>query len=122
MICDENEEYHKCGTYCPPTCDDFSHPLPKEPKICIDMCKTGCFCKRGYYRNKDGQCVTREKCCPGNNERYTDCGSACVETCNSVPQLCTDNCVAGCFCESGDYVRKDNGTTSPCIKREQCSK
>ncbi|CAF0930009.1 unnamed protein product [Rotaria sordida] len=120
--CTINEEYQQCGSACPPTCYDYSYPLPKEPQACIAMCKPGCFCKQGYYRAKNDECVRPEKCCTGDNEQYTDCGSACVETCNYVPQFCTDQCVRGCFCQSTDYVRKDNSTASPCIKRDQCPK
>ncbi|CAF0854174.1 unnamed protein product [Rotaria sordida] len=120
--CRINEEYQQCGSACPPTCYDFSYPLPKESQACIAMCKPGCFCKQGYYRAKNNECVGPEKCCTGDNEQYTDCGSACVETCNYVPQFCTDQCVRGCFCQSTDCVRKDNSTGSSCIKRDQCPK
>jgi hypothetical protein len=85
------------------------------------MCKSGCFCKEGYYRAINGQCVEREQCCTGDNEQYTDCGSACVETCSYASQLCTDQCVAGCFCTSNDYVRQNDNSGSVCIKREKCS-
>ncbi|CAF0766820.1 unnamed protein product [Rotaria sordida] len=119
--CGDNEEYQQCGSACPPTCNDFSYPLPKEPQACIAICKPGCFCKKGYFRTNNNQCVQQEKCCTGDNEQYTDCGPACVETCNYVPQVCTEQCVRGCFCQSTDCVRKDNSTGSTCIKREQCS-
>jgi hypothetical protein len=75
----------------------------------------------GYYRSDDGQCVLPEKCC-GANERYTTCGSACVETCNHKPTLCTAQCVAGCFSGCSDYIRQTNKTGSPCIHRDDCPK
>ncbi|CAF2532601.1 unnamed protein product [Rotaria sp. Silwood2] len=120
--CGENEEYQGCGSWCPPTCDDFSYPLGKNPHVCILSCNPDCFCKQDYYRAKNGECVKPEECCTGDNEKYTDYGSACVETCDYVPQVCTHQFVPGCFCQSTDYVRKNNSTASPCIKREQCSK
>ena len=84
------------------------------------MCKSGCFCKEGYYRAKNEQCVKPEQCCVGENEQYSDCDPACVETCTDAPQECTLQCVPGCFCASNDYVRQNNSTGSLCIQREKC--
>lgn len=52
----------------------------------IEICKSTCFCKQGYYRTKDNQCVTAADCCSGKYEQYKECDSACIETCNSVPE------------------------------------
>lgn len=117
--CDENEEYTECGSACPPTCADLRYPLPKPPKICILLCKAGCFCKNGYYRADDGRCVTPDQCC-AENEKYKTCGSACVETCGSKPEICTEQCVSGCFCACSGYVRQNSTIGSPCIPREDC--
>ncbi|CAF3150445.1 unnamed protein product [Rotaria sp. Silwood2] len=119
--CGENEEFLTCGSACPPTCKDWSYPLPKPAMACIAMCVTGCFCKEGFYRSKEGKCVRREQCC-GNNEVFTDCGTACVETCNYQPEICTEQCVTGCYCRRPDYVRINNSTNSVCIPRNQCPK
>ncbi|RBR18661.1 uncharacterized protein FIESC28_05938 [Fusarium coffeatum] len=41
-----------------------------------------------------------QKCKRG--ERYLDCGSACPKTCgNPEPEICTMECVSGCFCKEG---------------------
>lgn len=117
--CSENEVFLTCGTMCPTTCDDFSYPLPKPIKICPKMCVQGCFCKEGLYRAKDGRCVKQQQCC-GENEVFTDCGTACPETCGSNPLFCTEQCVAGCFCRDSDYVRMKNSTGSSCIHRSRC--
>ena len=118
-VCGVNEEYLQCGTACPATCDEFRYPLPKPPKACILLCKSGCFCKKGFYRNDDGSCVPREKCCR-DHERFNTCGSDCVETCEGQPDVCTRRCIVGCFCGCSDYVRQANVTNSPCIHREEC--
>lgn len=120
-VCSENEEYTTCGSACAPTCDDLHYPLPKPVKPCIMLCRSGCFCKQGFYRSNDGKCVPPEQCC-GKNERYKTCGSACVETCNSKPSFCTEQCISGCFCGCSDYVRQNNSTGSACIHRDDCSK
>ncbi len=44
---------------------------------------------------------------------------ACPESCDYMPEICTLQCVAGCFCDSG-YVRQDNSTNSPCIEQNKC--
>ncbi|CAF3735630.1 unnamed protein product [Rotaria socialis] len=118
-VCGKHEEYLQCGSACPPTCDDLRYPVPKPLKLCIELCKSGCFCTKGYYRAANGECVAPEKCC-GSNERYNACGSACVETCNKKPTGCTKQCVAGCFCGCSDYVRQSNTTGSACIHRDDC--
>lgn len=117
--CGTNEEYQECGSACSATCDDLRYPLPKPPKVCPMICIAGCSCKKGYYRASDGQCVPPEKCC-GENERYKECGSSCVETCNDKPKMCQKMCVSGCFCSCSDYVRTSNTTNSPCIHRDDC--
>lgn len=117
--CGETEEYHECGSACPPMCEDWSYPLPKPLKRCNKECVRGCFCKGGLYRTNDGKCVKPQQCC-GENEIFTDCGSACVETCQKKPQICTEQCVAGCFCR-WDHVRVNNSTDSSCIPHNQCS-
>lgn len=119
--CGENEQFSECASSCPPTCKDWSYPLPKPPKICNKMCNRGCFCKHGFYRSNNGKCVQREECC-SESEMFTDCGSACVETCDDKPQICTEQCVAGCYCKQVDYVRQNNSTGSSCIHRNQCPK
>lgn len=119
--CGENEEYQTCGTACPPRCDDLRYPLPKPPKPCILLCKAGCFCKAGFYRNEKNKCVPPQQCC-GNHERYLTCGTACPETCQQKPTGCIKRCVAGCFCGCSDYVRLNNSTNSPCVHREDCPK
>ncbi|CAF1245475.1 unnamed protein product [Rotaria sordida] len=118
-ICGVNEEYTTCGSACASTCDDLRYPLPKPLKPCILSCRSGCFCKQGYYRAHDGKCVPPDQCC-NENEKYQTCGSACIETCNQKPQICTLQCVAGCFCACSDYVREDNSTDSACIHRDKC--
>lgn len=59
------------------------------------------------------------KGCNIDTEHYNECGTACPLTCknvNSPPQLCTDQCVPGCFCNKG-LVRRDDGK---CVKPAEC--
>lgn len=50
-----NEEYSDCGTACPERCD-------YAPKVCIEVCRRGCFCKPGFVRGAAGICIDREDC------------------------------------------------------------
>ncbi|EFN86053.1 Mucin-19 [Harpegnathos saltator] len=53
--CGKNEEY-KCGPSVQASCKD---PKP----VCHDKhCVKGCFCKDGYLRNKNGECVRKCEC------------------------------------------------------------
>ena len=115
--CSADEEFNTCGSACPPSCSDLFYP--QEPKFCTKQCVAGCFCKAGLYLAKNGKCVPPEECCTGRNEGYTSCGTACPETCTFKPDVCTDNCVSGCFCDAG-FIRKDDSTNSPCIKPNRC--
>lgn len=49
-----NEEYKKCGSACPATCNN------RKPK-CINDCTPGCFCKLGYILHKD-ECIKVSDC------------------------------------------------------------
>ncbi|KAF5708548.1 trypsin Inhibitor like cysteine rich domain-containing protein [Fusarium mundagurra] len=54
--CKADEQFLECGTACPLTCND------PEPRVCIDLCVRGCFCKKGTIRSQSGSCVSRNKC------------------------------------------------------------
>lgn len=57
----------------------------------------------------------------GRNEVYMSCGTACPLTCKNVisgsGNICTKQCVAGCFCKAG-YVRRASGGS--CVLKSQC--
>ena len=59
--CGVNEERLECGSACPPTCDN------KNPQFCTKQCVNGCFCKKGFIREKKGGgCIPETQCPPGN--------------------------------------------------------
>jgi len=63
-------------------------------------------------------CAAKEAVC-GENEEYTNCGTACPLTCDNLdnpPKACTKQCVIGCHCQKG-YVRNAQGK---CVLPEQC--
>ncbi|CAL1267801.1 unnamed protein product [Larinioides sclopetarius] len=117
VVCNKNEEFQECGTACPHTCDDLGKPI--QP--CTLPCRKGCFCKPGYVRNREGNCILTNFCpvvC-GINEEFHECGTACPANCTNrlQPQrFCSTVCVKGCFCRSG-FVRDQNGK---CVPPEQC--
>ncbi|XP_035227821.1 zonadhesin-like, partial [Stegodyphus dumicola] len=88
------------------------------------VCNEGCDCIDGYYRDENGRCIAAAECpvkipgiC-GRNEQYSNCGTACPPSCSIPNQICTSQCVSGCFCKKG-YLRNDNGI---CIPKKQCPK
>lgn len=56
--CGPREEYLKCGSSCPPSCDNYNNTC----LACTEQCVSGCFCESDYVRNSDGKCVKPEKC------------------------------------------------------------
>jgi len=55
----------------------------------------------------------------GQNEQYTECGTACPPTCKNLsPGICTQQCVVGCFCKPG-FVRNQSGK---CVEPRKCPK
>ncbi|XP_055949174.1 zonadhesin-like isoform X5 [Argiope bruennichi] len=115
-VCDEDEEYQVCGSGCPPSCKNLGKNLP-----CTFQCVPGCFCRKGMVRNDEGECVEPEECpqetC-GEDEEYRDCGSACPATCSNLgkKQICTQQCVPGCFCREGLVRNEEN----ECVEPEEC--
>ncbi|KXJ80744.1 hypothetical protein RP20_CCG023607 [Aedes albopictus] len=55
----------------------------------------------------------------GPHEEYTECGTACPETCDNLGETrpCILLCVRGCFCQQG-YVR--NNATGACVLPCDC--
>nr|WAP28756.1 zonadhesin-like 3 [Yponomeuta cagnagella] len=119
--CDANEEYNDCGTACEASCDNYND----KNRICTLQCVSGCFCKDGLIRDRDGNCVEPNKCpapkC-GANEILSKCWNPCQEkTCKTRyrpdDRVCDQNCKVGCRCADG-YLRHDNGT---CVQAYDCS-
>ena len=71
-----------------------------------------------FYSN---EFVFTESC--GANEEFTECGSACAGTCQTLEDLssgvlgCIAACVKGCFCREG-YIR--NEETGECVLTKDC--
>lgn len=117
--CPPKEEYLLCGSACPFNCSS-----PDGPVLCSEDCVEGCFCKSGYLRNDNGTCVTIGQCvgkdtvCPGPNEEFLACGTACPLTCKQPETLsCGLACSMGCFCKAG-YVR--DTANDKCVTLDKC--
>ena len=81
IVCGENEEWNNCGSGCPPKCSD------SKPQICTAQCVTGCFCKKGYKLDDDGNCISEDEC-----PKTFD--PVCPLRCKSGSDGCND-----CFCD-----------------------
>lgn len=62
-LCPVNEEYSSCTQA---VCRQQTCANRHKPEVCVYMdkklCQKGCVCKKNYYRNKNGTCVTAEHC------------------------------------------------------------
>ncbi|XP_046394558.1 cysteine-rich venom protein 6 [Ischnura elegans] len=57
QACPEHEYYRQCGSYCPETCATLNKPV-----ACPNVCRAGCFCRRGRVRDITGNCVRPSEC------------------------------------------------------------
>lgn len=58
--CGENEIQNDCGSACEPTCETI---VRSQRLDCISVCIDGCFCQKGYVRDKiGGKCILEEEC------------------------------------------------------------
>ncbi|KYB28685.1 Chymotrypsin-elastase inhibitor ixodidin-like Protein [Tribolium castaneum] len=54
--CGRNEEYTTCGSSCQERCSRRANT------VCTLNCQRGCFCRRGFLRNRNGVCVPESQC------------------------------------------------------------
>ncbi|CAK1603936.1 unnamed protein product [Parnassius mnemosyne] len=130
-MCTRPDEELKCVKSCPPekTCENRDILFN-----CIDnateICKNRCICKKGFYRNNNGDCVTREMCdnlkCEVNEvlvKNPSPCGDQfCPVNKMSIKRACPTSITPDiklpprCECRF-NYSRAKNGT---CIPTSQC--
>ncbi|KFD55997.1 hypothetical protein M514_03121 [Trichuris suis] len=58
--CGPDEEFQRCGSACPLTCEDVKNP--NRNKVCTRQCVPGCVCKEGYALNAAKVCVPKSSC------------------------------------------------------------
>uniref|UniRef100_A0A1B0CYV0 TIL domain-containing protein n=1 Tax=Phlebotomus papatasi TaxID=29031 RepID=A0A1B0CYV0_PHLPP len=95
-----NEVYSTCGNNCTDLC-------PDPNRFCTLECYNGCFCAEGFSRpDYNSPCIPTEQCttCSGENEQFYECGNPCLENC-PIPEICTLQCVKGCFCKPNHCTR-----------------
>ncbi|GMR58931.1 hypothetical protein PMAYCL1PPCAC_29126, partial [Pristionchus mayeri] len=125
--CKANEQFLTCSSMCEPQCGQYQ-PIP-----CIVMCGSPkCQCRNGFYRNSNGDCVTRKVCekspnpsTPGHpsckrNQIFAQCSSACIPKCG---EYAVRPCMAMCGppkCQCGQGFYLDNH--GECVTREECER
>ncbi|KAL6744482.1 hypothetical protein Aduo_017411 [Ancylostoma duodenale] len=120
--CGENEEWRSCGSACEPSCAAPSFDF------CRRICKVGCQCKRGFYRDSQDKCVAdcSSDPCPGPNEVRKSCGvrEGCAPFCfRSHLDLDKEYCEKEkcspfeCECKPG-YIRLKTGYE--CVSMAKC--
>ncbi|CAH2107528.1 unnamed protein product [Euphydryas editha] len=120
-VCNGQNEVAGCHTLCPETCESIGKNCTIiEQEICTSVCR----CKSGFYRNKIGECISKEQClkCTGPHE-YFSCGSACDNVCENLSTQNQTNCPIKnivcnqkCYCEENFARNSDN----ICIPIKDC--
>ncbi|GMT36439.1 hypothetical protein PFISCL1PPCAC_27736, partial [Pristionchus fissidentatus] len=126
-ICKKNEQFKECSTLCEAKCGE------PEPLFCIRMCgDPACQCSEGFYRNSEGECVSRADCenkkptpspvpkqpeCK-KNEQFNQCATMCEAKCGEPePLFCIRMCGdPACQCSEGFYRNSDG----ECVSRADC--
>ncbi|CRK87701.1 CLUMA_CG001491, isoform A [Clunio marinus] len=122
--CGENEHFISCGTICSDSCD-----LHGLPRTCIDTCVNKCFCKEGFSRDRNGNCIPEHECpnyfldkACGSNEELLLVGPAdeCEPTCQKliVTECSNSGVMNKCVCKEG-FVR-DNNFDRNCVPIDTC--
>ncbi|KAG8199023.1 hypothetical protein JTE90_021038 [Oedothorax gibbosus] len=116
--CTETAVFDECGSMCPPTCEQ------PNPGQCSLECASGCFCKPGFFKRKDGKCVKPQECqmtdkC-GADQQYYECTPSCKNNCKNYnnPGVRCACGPPGCFCREG-LVKRGDGK---CVQPSQCPK
>ncbi|XP_073951120.1 uncharacterized protein [Choristoneura fumiferana] len=118
----QNEFFDTCIKGCSnQTCDSIGtiYHCPLQTTVC----KTGCRCKPGFYRDSNNVCVEQSQCpqqC-GENAYYEKCYLGCSnQTCNEIGVIYACPAIIGCKslcrCNPGFWRDKDN----KCIAESQC--
>ncbi|XP_040183081.1 von Willebrand factor-like isoform X2 [Rana temporaria] len=118
--CPPDQVYNECGSAC------YSPCTKRDPDLmCTQQCITGCFCKPGFTfleGSNETKCVpcnptptVPDAECPPDQE-YDECRSACYSPCGEMEldQICTDECVAGCFCKPG-FTFLEGSNKTKCV-------
>ncbi|XP_050343032.1 zonadhesin-like isoform X2 [Nymphalis io] len=123
-VCFGQNEVVGCETACPDSCESIDKNCTIiEPAVCQPSCR----CKNGYYRNKNGVCISKKHClqCSGPNESYS-CGPGCDNVCATLSKENQTNCPIinnnyffcnpMCYCDE-NYARDKYNI---CIHIEEC--
>lgn len=105
-----DEEYKEVGQNCICT---------KKKMICVDMHKPACYCREGYFRDLNGNCVAKDTCQPVRCEEpqtYEEQGENCI--CTRKGLLCTNQTITNCYCPPDQY--KDS--KGACVLKSSCPK
>ncbi|XP_038210494.1 zonadhesin-like [Zerene cesonia] len=121
----KDEVYEECPRTCPPqTCESIWSKVscPVRPAVCMPSCR----CKPDMYRNKLGECISREDCpeCKENevyvkNIKAIARPSTCSESILGLMEYEKESSrkpTPGCVCAEG-YARNHEGR---CIPTEDC--
>ncbi|CAG9560280.1 unnamed protein product [Danaus chrysippus] len=116
-------EVYACKDSNPQTCESIDQEI--KPDTTSKNCRKECRCKEGFYRNKIGECISKENCSQpscGENEEPSDCANGGCRRweCSDTGVICKDllegSCEQGCVCKDS-YTRDKDGN---CIPEDQC--
>ncbi|XP_043265628.1 inducible metalloproteinase inhibitor protein-like [Colletes gigas] len=58
LVCNRPNEEYQCGSACQTTCQNLGQPCP----IVNIRCNDACYCKEGYARDCNGNCIPIKMC------------------------------------------------------------
>lgn len=89
---------------------------PKKGLVCVPVNKAQCYCPENYYRDIEGECISKETCVKQckDDQVFKDGGEQC--SCKRGQLECKNITISACYCPEDSYRNKEG----VCVPKSSC--